>query len=268
MTYSEEIQANPGSMGGAAPVGYFEALGVQFTSTVLGVLLAIAGIGGAGALWWFQVKPMMAEQDTLDQELQTKQTELQQKQASNQPNKLVELEAQLNQEKRIASEVLNAYGKEKQVQTFLLDFNRILTASNIQLVNYEPTPEQPAFIADTSYGAAAQNKLKYQTFNVAFEEMTYAQVDSMLENLDLLQPLIVLRNFSTTVSQRATYLYDKNKVTPKEPTKLSVSFVVDALLAPTPEELAKKQEEAAAAAAAAAAPPAAAPPAAAPPATP
>lgn len=256
MTYSEEIQANPGSMGGGAPVGYFEALGVQFTSTILGALLAIAGIGGAGALWWFQVKPLQAEQETLDQELQAKQGELQQKQASNQPNRLVELEAQLTQEKRIASEVLNAYGKEKQVQTFLLDFNRILTASNIQLVSYEPTPEQPAFIADTAYGAAAQNKLKYQTFNVAFEDMTYAQVDAMLENLDLLQPLIVLRNFSTTLSQRATYLYDQNnKLTPKEPTKLSVSFVVDALLAPTPEELAKKQEEAAAAAAAAAAPP-------------
>lgn len=264
MTYSEEIQANPGSVGGGAPVGYTEFLGVQITSTVLGALLAIAGIGGAGALWWFQVKPLQEEQEILDQELQAKQGELQQKQASNQPNRLVELEAQLTQEKRIASEVLNAYGKEKQVQTFLLDFNRILTASNIQLVNYEPTPQQPAFIADTSYGTAAQNKLKYQTFDVAFEEMTYAQVDSMLENLDLLQPLIVLRNFSTTVSQRATYLYEQNRVTPREPTRLSVSFIVDALLAPTPEELAAKQEEAAAAAA----PPAAAPPAEAAPATP
>lgn len=268
MTFSEEFQPGIEAGKAAGPTGYFEALGVQFTSTILGALLAIAGIGGGGALWWFLVKPLAAENDTLAQELQTKEGELQQKQAADKTAKLQELEAQLVQEKRISSEVLNSYGKDKQMQTFLLDLNRILVSSDIKLVSYEPTPEKPEFIADETYGAVAKDKLKRQTFNVQFENMTYAQMESMLESLDLLQPLIVLRNFSSDISERATYIYDKNKLIPKTPTKLGVSFVVDALIAPTPEELAKHQAELAAAAApppAEGQPPAAPPPAEAPP---
>lgn len=248
MTYSEELQ--PGAAtANSEPTGYFKAFEVEFTSTILGGLLAVAGIAGAGALWWFMVKPINAEIDTLEGELQQKSAELQQKKSANAANKIVELEAQLAQEERIASEVLNAYGQEKQVQTFLLDLNRILTASNIQLVSYEPETPQPQFIEDEVYGATAQNKLKRQTFNVAFENMTYPQVESMLENLDLLQPLIVLRNFSTSTAQRQSYLYTESELIPQNPTTLNVSFVVDALIAPTPEEIAARQAELAAAAA-------------------
>lgn len=245
MTYSEELKSGAAT-GNSELAGYFDAFGVQFTSTILGGLIAVAGIAGAGALWWFMVKPISAEIDTLDGELQQKSAELQQKKATNAAGKIVELEAQLVQEERIASEVLNAYGQEKQVQTFLLDLNRILTASNIQLVSYEPATPQPEFIEDEIYGTTAQNKLKRQTFNVAFEDMTYPQVESMLENLDLLQPLIVLRNFSTTTAQRQSYLYTENELIPQSPAKLNVSFVVDALIAPTPEEIAARQAELAA----------------------
>ncbi|MGB2924141.1 MAG: hypothetical protein WBB82_02460 [Limnothrix sp.] len=242
MTYSEEFQ--PGiEANNSEPVGYFEALGVQFTSTVLGILLAVAGIAGAGALWWFLVKPSVAENEVLAGELQQKESELQQKQAANSQNKIAELEAEFVKEQRIATSVLNSYGQEKQVQTFLLDLNRVLTASNVQLVSYEPTPPQPEFITDESYGLAAQNKLKRQTFNVAFEDMTYAQAESMLSRLDLLQPLVVLRNFSTEVSERQSYLYTPNELISKSPAQLSVVFVIDALIAPTAEEIEARQAE-------------------------
>lgn len=266
MTYSEEFQ--PDLAGdNDAPTGYFEAFGVEFTSTVLGGLIAVLGLAGAIAIWWFFVKPMSAETELMRGDLQTKQADLQAKQASNSGGRIADLEAELIQEERIETEVINAYGKEKQIQTFLLDLNRILTSSNIQLVSYEPTPSKPEFIQDEAYGEVAKNKLKRQTFNVEFEDMTYAQVTSMLENLDLLQPLIVLRNFKTDISQRQSYLYSDAALIPKNPTQLQVAFEVDALIAPTPEELkahlAKLEAEAAAAAPPAeggAAPPAEAPP--------
>ncbi|AFY40065.1 hypothetical protein Lepto7376_3916 [[Leptolyngbya] sp. PCC 7376] len=245
MAYSEEFQTD--LVGdGSEPKGFFNAFGVEFTSTIVGALLAIAGIAGAGAIWWFLVKPITAETETLQAELQQKQGELQQKKAAGSENKIAELEAQLVQEERIASEVINAYGKDKQIQTFLLDLNRILTASDIQLVSYEPTSPQPEFIADDSYGEEATNKLKRQTFNVSFEDMTFAQVDSMLENLDVLQPLIVLREFSTDIAQPPSCLYTESQLIPQNPTKLGVSFVVDALIAPTAEELQARQQELAA----------------------
>jgi type IV pilus assembly protein PilO len=255
MAYSEEFQTDLAG-DGAEPKGFFDAFGVEFTSTILGVMLAIAGIAGAGAIWWFLVKPVTTETETLQAELQQKEAELQQKQAAGSANQIAELEAQLVQEERIASEVINAYGKDKQIQTFLLDLNRILTASDIQLVSYEPTSPQPEFITDDVYGEAAINKLKRQTFNVSFENMTYAQVDSMLENLDLLQPLVVLREFSTDIAEPPSYLYTERELIPQTPTKLGISFVIDALIAPTPEELAARQEELAAEAA----PPEEAPP--------
>ncbi len=256
MAYSEEFQTDMAG-DGSEPQGFFNAFGVEFTSTILGALIAIAGIAAAGAIWWFFVKPISTETETLQAELQQKEAELQQKQAAGSANQIAELEAQLVQEERIASEVINAYGKDKQIQTFLLDLNRVLTASDIQLVSYEPTSPQPEFITDDTYGESAVNKLKRQTFNVSFENMTYAQVDSMLENLDLLQPLIVLREFSTDIAEPASYLYTERELIPQTPTKLGISFVVDALIAPTPEELEARQQELAAEAEA---PPAEAPP--------
>ena len=228
MAYSEEFQTD--MAGGAEPKGFFNAFGVEFTSPIVGAMLAIAGIIGAGAIWWFLVKPLTAENDTLRTELQQKQAELQQKKASGGAEEISKLEAQLVQEERIASEVINAYGKDKQIQTFLLDLDRILNASDIQLVSYEPTSSKPEFITDDSYGENAINNLKRQTFNVAFENMTFAQVDSMLENLDVLQPLIVLREFSTDIAEPPSYLYTEQELIPQNPTTLGVSFVVDALM--------------------------------------
>lgn len=246
MTYSEEFQTDLADDGGDQE-GYFELFGVQFTSTIVGVMIAIAGVIGAGAIWWFLVKPITAETETIKADLQTKQGELQQKKGSSSGDRIAELEAQLIAEEQIAEEVINAYGQEKQIQTFLLDLNRILTASDIQLVSYEPTSPQPEFIEDaTVYGEAAVNKLKRQTFNVSFEDMSYAQVDSMLESLDRLQPLIVLREFATEITQPPTYLYSETGLIPQAPTRLGVSFIVDALIAPTPEELAARQAELAA----------------------
>ena len=80
MAYSEEFQTD--MAGGDEPKGFFNAFGVEFTSPIVGAMLAIAGIIGAGAIWWFLVKPLTAENDTLQAELQQKQTELQQKKAS------------------------------------------------------------------------------------------------------------------------------------------------------------------------------------------
>ncbi len=254
MTYAEEFRQTMTEMTMVGQEqGFFEAFGIQFTSKILGTMLAIAGIGASAGLWWFLVRPIQGEISTLEQELQTKQAELQEKGAGNIQEQIAQQEAELANEQRIATEILNAYGQDKQMQTFLLDFNRILTASNVQLTSYEPTPPKPEFITDAAtYGEAAQNKLKYQTFNVSFDNMTYTEAESMLMSIDVLQPLLVLRNFSTTVAEPATFRYENGRLVTQTQAQLGVSFVVDALIAPTPEELAARQAELAAEAEAAA----------------
>ncbi|AMA08304.1 hypothetical protein [Picosynechococcus sp. PCC 73109] len=251
MTYAEEFRQTMTEMTMVGQEqGFFEAFGIQFTSKVLGTMLAIAGIGASAGLWWFLVRPIQGEISTLEQELQTKQAELQEKGAGNIQEQIAQREVELANEQRIATEILNAYGQDKQMQTFLLDFNRILTASNVQLTSYEPTPPKPEFITDAvTYGEAAQNKLKYQTFNVSFDNMTYTEAESMLTSIDVLQPLLVLRNFSTTVAEPATFRYENGRLVTQSQAQLGVSFVVDALIAPTPEELAARQAELAAEAA-------------------
>lgn len=238
MTYSEEFQTD---LADDSPdqEGYFEAFGVEFTSTIVGTLLAIVGVVGAGAFWWFLIRPIVVETEGLKLELQTRQGELQTKQAAGKGDQITALEAQLVEEERITEEVINAYGKDKQIQTLLIDLNRIFTASDIQLASYETESLQPEFIIEeeNEYGPAAKDQLKLQTFEVSFENMTYAQVSSMLENIDLLQPLIVLREFSTAVSTEAKYSYSEAGLITQEPSSLEVSFIIDALVAPTPEEV-------------------------------
>lgn len=251
MTYAEEFRQTMTEMTMIGQEqGYFEAFGVQFTSKIIGAAIAIAGIGASGALWWFLVKPIQGETDTLRQDLQAKQAEFAEKGGGGLQEQIAQLEVQLANEQRIATEIFNAYGKDKQMQTFLLDFNRILTASNVQLTSYEPTPPKPEFITDAAtYGEAAVNKLKYQTFNVTFDNMTYPEAESILGSLDLLQPLLVLRNFSTTVAEPATFRFENGRLVTATQARLGVSFVVDALISPTPEELAQRQAELAAEAA-------------------
>ncbi|BAW96448.1 hypothetical protein NIES970_13760 [[Synechococcus] sp. NIES-970] len=253
MTYAEEFRQTMTEMTMVGQEqGFFEAFGVQFTSKIVGVMIAIAGIGLSGGLWWFLVKPIQGEVDTLTVTLREKEAELAQKGSGNLESQIAQLEVERQNEARIASDIFNAYGQDKQMETFLLDFNRVLTASNVQLTTYEPTPPKPEFITDAAaYGEAAVNKLKYQTFNVSFANMTYPEAESMLSNLDLLQPLLVMRNFSTTTSEPARFRFENGRLVTLAPPRLNVSFVVDALIAPTPEELAQRQEELAAEAAAA-----------------
>lgn len=243
MTYVEEFQPAVDE-GNAGPRGYFEAYGVEFTSTILGGVLLVFGILCAGLLWWFKAKPAWDTTATLEQSLQEKQATLSQLQNSDAQRQIAELEVELATEKRIATEILNAYGQDKQVKTFLLDLNRILTANSIQLVNYTPTTPNPVFIEDTSYGEAAQNKLKRQTFNVEFADMTYPQVEAMLASLDRMQPLVVLNDFSSVTNERPTYLFQQGRLIPQGPTRLQVNFSVDALIAPTAEELAARAQPA------------------------
>jgi type IV pilus assembly protein PilO len=251
MTYAEEFRQTMTEMTMVGQEkGFFEVFGVQVTSKILGVALAIAGIGASGALWWFLVKPIQGEIDTLRADMQAKEAELAQKGGADVQAQIVQKEIERQNEERIATEIFNAYGQDKQMETFLLDLNRVLTASNVQLTTYEPTPPKPEFITDAApYGEAAVNKLKYQTFNVSFANMTYGEAESMLRNLDLLQPLLVLRNFSTTTSEPARFRFENGRLVTLSAPRLNVAFVVDALIAPTPEELAQRQEELAAEAA-------------------
>ncbi|MEL7225499.1 MAG: hypothetical protein AAGL17_11720, partial [Cyanobacteria bacterium J06576_12] len=50
--------------------------GVEFTPTIIGILLALAGIGGAAYLFIKMVQPVAVQNDTLRTEISTKENDL------------------------------------------------------------------------------------------------------------------------------------------------------------------------------------------------
>ena len=108
----------------------------------------------------------------------------------------------------------------------------------------------PGVLTDGSLGAELNNKLKRQTFNVEIEG-NFNQAQSIIRRIELLQPLLILRNVDVKYGgeqiskTEPTVLYEFDPKNPEIPlvlktcqpdTVVTTSFKMDALLPLTAEE--------------------------------
>ena len=108
----------------------------------------------------------------------------------------------------------------------------------------------PGVLTDSSLGPALNNKLKRQTFNVEIEG-NFNHAQSIIRRIELLQPLLILRNMDIKYGGEQisktdpTVLYEFDPKNPELPvalktcqpdTVVTTSFKMDALLPLTPEE--------------------------------
>lgn len=108
-------------------------------------------------------------------------------------------------------------------------------AANITSDGYE-------LVNDNSFGRQANGQIKRQTYDVQLEG-NFAQTRAILMQLEQLQPLLVLREFSST-QQNPTFLYDDNGLLPncQPEAKITTSFRLEALLPLSQEELRQRLE--------------------------
>lgn len=222
--------------------------GLELTPKLLGILLALAGVGLAIFLFQRFVQPVRQS----NQELKTVIAEKEQ-QLATQAQRLEEIE-KLEEARDIAlvqrRNIYSLFSDESSMDTLLLDINQRIKNSNVSIADarnqilargIEPVlveaqlktfvPLGETVVNDGSLGEAANGKLKRQTYNVAFSG-DFAQTQSILGNIERLAPLLLLKNFSLNSADTVneTVLNSQGQVVEQPKQSISSTFEVDALI--------------------------------------
>ncbi|MEM7795216.1 MAG: hypothetical protein AAF579_12310, partial [Cyanobacteria bacterium P01_C01_bin.118] len=215
---------------------------------VLGILAALAGIGLAIFLFQRFVQPVRLSNQELRATIEEKEQQLE-----TQAERLEEI-AKLEEEREAAlvqrRNVYSLFADESSMDTLLLDINQRIKNSNAsigaarnqikargippivieaQLRTFNPAGE--TLVEDGSLGPDVDGKLKRQTYSVDFAG-DFAQSQSILSNIERLEPLLLLRDFSLSSSETVTetVLNGQGQVIGQPKQRISSTFSVDALI--------------------------------------
>lgn len=172
---------------------YPTLFGITFTPTVSGILAAVVGVGLAAYVGTQLVSPKYAEYQELQESVEQKKTDLEQKEATTQ--RVDEIVARLNRAKRENNEVRTLFSDQQALDTLLLDLNRVIVSSNAQLQTFKPNYASSGIVTDGSLGAPLNNKIKRQVTSVSFQG-TFNQTLQIMQAIDRLQTVLVVRDLS------------------------------------------------------------------------
>ncbi len=225
---------------------YPVVFGMRLTPRVNGILLALVGLLGGAYLLANAVLPKWQENAALRADIAAKEQQLvDQGQAQQQ---IDEARAKLAEAEQLRADVLALFADEEGLDTLLIDVNervqaanariadpdRRATLSRFELVQPPADPDgQPSdLVTDGSLGAAVNNRLRQRLYNVEMEG-SFAQAQSVIRNIERLQPLLVLRNFKSEPTEPPTLrLNSQGRPLPNQDTepRLRTSFQVQALM--------------------------------------
>ena len=222
--------------------------GVEFTPTISGILLALLCIGGAAFLFVKQVQPVIEQNATLRTEIATKESQLVSQ--AQQLEDIAKIEAELEAAMQRRRNVYTLFANEKTMDTLLLDINQRIESSNAALSGVKNqvrergippivleaqlesfSPGEKTVVSDSSLGAEINGKLRREVYGIRFSG-DYAQTQSILRNLERLEPLLMVRDFSITSggTVEETIIGADGQVTRRPKAKLTTSFQIDALM--------------------------------------
>ncbi len=217
------------------------AFRIALDSGFTGALFAVLGIGGGLYLLLCQLMPAWENAQKLQTELAQKQTQIQQKQAI--LKQIGKVNADLANAKQQQAEVLALFANEKNLDTFLLDLNQVVDSANVKLSRsdfraklkrFVPVNQATEVISDSSLGPAVNGKLKRRVFSVELEG-TFDQTESILRNIERLQPLLIVKDYQSTL---ATTTPDSSGKANRGPAIINTSFQLQAIMPVSSEEAA------------------------------
>jgi type IV pilus assembly protein PilO len=234
---------------------YPTLFGLQLTPALSGILLALLGLAGAVWLYFNLLSPTLQTNRQLRSEIAEKEALLVDQAAIQQ--QIEEAEQELAEAERLQSDVLSLFATEDSVDTLLLDLNARIQAANAgiqdenrraKLNQFELAAGESGIITDSSLGTAVNNRLQRRVYNVSLEG-DFAQTQSIVRNIERLQPLTILRNYESTTNPADQVIEidaQGRVVQPAQPPRLTTTFNLDVLL-PAPEgtfEAAQQQNQA------------------------
>jgi len=215
--------------------------GVTLTPPIIGGIVGVLGVLGAGYMLLNMVMPAWDSYQQQQTKRDQLQTEVEQKKS--QAQQVGKAEADLAKAKEQQKQVLALFADEKSLDTLLLDTSRLIDSSNGQAIGnaikakmkkFVPVSEKPEVVADSSFGAEVNNKLKRSTINVEIEG-NFEQTQSIIRNIERLQPLLLVKNYDSKLSE-PEMSGDKDNPVQIGMGKLTTTFVLEALMPLTAEE--------------------------------
>ncbi|WP_066382352.1 pilus assembly protein PilO, partial [Anabaena sp. CA = ATCC 33047] len=189
----------------AAPA-YPVVFGVTFTPKIIGIVVGVLGIAGAMYMLLNMVMPAWESYQQKQAQNNDLQGQIQQKQAT--VRQIGKIKQDLAQAKQQKQQILALFSDEKTLDTLLLDINRLVESGNSQipvnavrakLQKFVPVTQKPEVVTDNSLGAAVNGKLKRASVNVEIVG-TYEQTQAIIRNIERLQPLLIVRDYQSTLA--------------------------------------------------------------------
>lgn len=242
---------------------YPVVFGVRFTPAIMGVLFALVGLGGAAALLFYLVLPEWDAYQQLKSQVTQSETELQQQAAIRQ--QIDTAKKNLEQAKQQRDDVLTLFANESALNTLVLDLNRQIDARNAdlskrreqklaqcpsivqqniadfedkvgplatqaRLKTFTPLPAKSGVISDGYYGPEVNGKLQRQAVTVELVG-NYAQTAAILQSIERLQPLLVIRELTSTADEKSKgFVAFPGFPNCVPDTQITTKFQLDALL--------------------------------------
>ncbi|WGV28521.1 pilus assembly protein PilO [Halotia branconii] len=221
--------------------------GLTFTPQIIGVLVGVAGITGA---FYILLNMVMPAWDNYQQQ-QAKSSELQGQleQKKNTIKQAAKVKEDLDQAKQQKIQVLGLFANEKTLDTLLLDLNRLVESGNIKipgnavtakLQKFVPASQQAEIITDGSLGPLVNGQLKRTSVNLEIVG-TYEQTQSIIRNIERLQPLLIIKDYQSTLAPVAAINQLGKVVRRIGPAPITTAFQIQALMPLNPEEIAAAQ---------------------------
>lgn len=218
---SDEFESQDEDFGGADfPV----AFGITFTPQVTGIAIGVGGLLIAGYLFWSQVLPVWTELSDLNKQKQEKESQLEQLNSSKFDLVIAQKQNELTQSKALKEDVLNFFATDQALDTLLLDINKF---SSIKINNFVPTVDRQT-VTDESFGSLATNNLQVKSYNIDLEG-TFNELELFLQDLERLQPLLVVKNLNTSTVNPPQYLLENNQLITIQQPKLKTTITVEAV---------------------------------------
>ena len=253
MTFSDELppEEQLEEEGG----GYPEAFGITFTPLVSGMTFGVLGLIAAIYLWFELVQPAQQEYDDLVSERNDLESQIEAQ--PDRRDRVGELEQEIEQVRSQQNQVLALLASQENLDTLLFDLDQTIqrTANQIgdveiqgettefQLESFQPQMTSPEVVEDGSFGSGVDGRVQRQTYNLEVVG-TYSQTQQLLRNLEQLQPLLLVNDFSTQLVEQpqGRFSPEENRLLAMTTPQLRSSFQLEAILPVDPEVLRELEE--------------------------
>ncbi len=251
MTMSQDFTFSGQGGEVSSETSYPVAFGITFTPKVIGIVVGFLGLAGGAYILLNMIMPAWETYQQKQQQANDLQSQIEQKKAS--VKQIDQVKADLAQAKRQNIQVLSLFANENTLDTLLLDINRLIEATNSQvapnavrakLKRFVPAAQQAEPINDGSFGPIVDGKLKRSSITLEIEG-TFEQTQSIMRNIERLQPLLIVKDYQARLSPEQTTNGSGEEVIRRVgPAPITTSFEIQALMPLNPEEIAAKAQAA------------------------